>query len=404
MLISYCPFLRAVSILAAAALSIALALPSVALAQAGFDPNIQHEGFSAGQVQDWFSDAFGDPLTSVFLHELFGPLFPSVDRADSATHATVFSTVIGYINVVALGLGGVLFAWNATAGLLQTAHEGELLGRRWSSLWAPLRVVFAVGLLVPLPGLHGYNAAQAGVAYLVKGSTSAASFVWSKSAQFLLRDSIPIAASPPKVPAGLMNSMYSIAACRVILEYQLEAAEGPTSFWTELAHQVDTDPAGRSRERVYLLLHRAGSAPTRVCGLLADTPILAEYCRIPREERNRRRRHACRPGRVPRRPLQDHALLAFPPGVDRQAEGCRHPLRTRLRPEAPGPCPTDRRCHDRRQYAAVGSREGRVRVGRRIQEPRRRAERRAPAESDNWRRIVRPHRYDGRRPRKQVLW
>ena len=191
-------------------------------------PQTSHQGFSVSQVQGFFTDEFGDPLTSLFLHQIFGPLFPDKTRGSSASSSTVFSEIIGYFNIVAIGLGGLLFAWNATVGLLQTAHEGELLGRKWSSLWAPLRIVFAVGLLVPLPNLGGYNAAQAAIAYIVRGSTMTASFIWGQSAKLMLSYNVPMAITPPSMPSDLMREMYAIAACQAIVSKQINDANSAT--------------------------------------------------------------------------------------------------------------------------------------------------------------------------------
>ncbi len=245
--------------------------------QPHIDPNIQHQEFSVGQAQEFFSDEFGDPLTSIFLHELFGPLFPAVDRGPDAVNRTVFSTIIGYFNVVALGLGGLLFAWNATAGLLQTAHEGELLGRRWSSLWAPMRVVFAVGMLVPLPNLEGYNAVQAGVAYVVRGATMTASFLWTKSAEALLADQIPLSAQPPSIPGSMVEKMYSIAACREVVTRQFLNNKGYLdSGYRIRSIQVEARESGsRVRDVVSLRLYFPNGQSSPLCGYWS-TPVYDE--------------------------------------------------------------------------------------------------------------------------------
>lgn len=245
-----------------AAAAAVLALPAAALAQV--DPNIQHDGFSAGTVQGFFSDRDGDPLTQVYLAELFGPLF-------GGTAATVFSRIIGYFNIIALVLGGLLFAWNATAGLLQTAHEGELLGRRWSSLWAPLRVVFAVGLLVPLPHLKGYNAAQAGVAYIVAGASLSASFVWRQAASLVLVGQVPVAAAPPRLPADVIRTVYGQAVCEILVTRQL--ADGPWRFdpgpW-----RLAGSGASRQLERAPAVVR--GPARRPVCGTIRTPAFPAD--------------------------------------------------------------------------------------------------------------------------------
>ncbi|MCY4458848.1 MAG: DotA/TraY family protein [Albidovulum sp.] len=176
------------------------------------------DGGSAGE---FFGTPFGDGYSSVLLHELFGPLFPS---AAGPTGATVFSSLVGYFNVFVLGIGGLLFLYNVFAGVLQTAHEGQILGRRWSSLWAPLRVLFAAALLMPAPGLGGYNAIQAGVAWLVKGSTAMASEVWSYGASQILSGSLPVTGTAPRFDGDIFKTVYRNQLCMRIANYQLEAA------------------------------------------------------------------------------------------------------------------------------------------------------------------------------------
>ena len=174
-----------------------------------------------GSISELFGSPFGDGYSSVLLHELFGPLFPS---AAGASGATVFSSLVGYFNVFVLGIGGLLFLYNVFAGVLQTAHEGQILGRRWSSLWAPLRVLLAAALLMPAPGLGGYNAIQGTIAWLVKGSTAMASEVWSFGATQILTGSLPVTGSTPRFNGDIFKSVYRNQLCARIANHQLEAA------------------------------------------------------------------------------------------------------------------------------------------------------------------------------------
>ena len=171
----------------------------------------------ADSISNLFGSASGDSYSSVILHQIFGPLFPSATGVESAT---VFSAIIGYFNVAVLAIGGMLFFYNVSVGILQSAHEGKVLGQRWSSLWAPLRIVFAVGLLVPVPGYGGYNVAQAGVAYLVKGSTSIASMIWTESAILVVDRDIPITTNSGSIDVEMIETLYRNAACLATIEYQ----------------------------------------------------------------------------------------------------------------------------------------------------------------------------------------
>lgn len=168
-----------------------------------------------GSVSSWLSSD-GDPRTVGYLNELFGPLF----SAEGGATETVFSRIIGILNMIVLAVGGLLFTYNIVVGVMQTAHEGQVLGRRWSSLWAPLRIVFATALLIPLPNGGGYNSLQYIVGYLVKGSTSAANAVWGEVTDAILTQSVPVAGATPPHFAPLIQQVWNMEVCRAIVRQQ----------------------------------------------------------------------------------------------------------------------------------------------------------------------------------------
>lgn len=173
------------------------------------------------EAADLFGTEYGDAYTSIFLNQLFGPLFPA---ANGSQTETVFSIIIGIFNIIIVGIGGLMLFHNFTVGILQSAQEGQILGRRWSSLWAPLRIIFAIGMVVPTAGMEGYNLAQTGVAYIVRGSTNIASLMWKESATLVISGQAPITASPPVVDTSAINTMYQNAACKAIVNDQFITA------------------------------------------------------------------------------------------------------------------------------------------------------------------------------------
>ena len=186
-----------------------------------------------------FGTRTGDAYSSILLNQLFGPLFPSAALPEGDAGArTVFSSIIGYFNVIILIVGGLMFFYNVTVGVLQSAHEGQVLGQRWSSLWAPIRVLFAVGLLVPVPNFGGYNLAQVGVAYVVKGSTNIASEIWKASVNLILDGDIPIATSEPRFSPDNIRTLYDNAACMNLLNYQFITIGSPK----RVVYSDPTDP------------------------------------------------------------------------------------------------------------------------------------------------------------------
>ncbi len=189
-------------------------------------------------VFHFFATEFGDFHSAGLFNQIFGPLFPA---AHGGTAATPFSILIGFVNLVLLSVGGVLLAYNITAGLLQSAHEGTFLGRRWSSLWAPLRVLFAVTLLIPIPGLGGYNVIQGGVAWITRGATLLASELWSEGSQLVLSGEIPLVGTAPKLDTALMGTVYRNQLCLRLANYQFEIA-GSSSRVRFVVEDVDGVP------------------------------------------------------------------------------------------------------------------------------------------------------------------
>jgi hypothetical protein len=178
-----------------------LLLASTAAAQTQLPP----APGAPGSIGDWLASD-GDPRSVGYLNQLFGPLF----AFDGGATETVFSRVIGIFNLVVLGVGGLIFTYNIVVGVLQTAHEGQVLGRRWSSLWAPLRIVFASALLIPLPNGGGYNSLQYVIGYLVKGSTSAANAIWGEVTDSILVQSVPVAGATPPHFAALIQQLWDM--------------------------------------------------------------------------------------------------------------------------------------------------------------------------------------------------
>ena len=107
---------------------IALLLPTVVLAEP-FTPN---QGDKAMMLM---ASLFGDI-------GMFG-----------ASSSDAFSAVIRVFNGACLFIGGILVAYTIIAGTIGTAHDGEMLGKKFSSVWVPIRTALGTALILPiLPG------------------------------------------------------------------------------------------------------------------------------------------------------------------------------------------------------------------------------------------------------------
>ena len=160
----------------------------------------------------------------MLLNQLFGPIFPTPDNERTAT---LFSSLIGIMNVAVISVAGILLFYNVVVALLQSAHEGVIFGGRYSSLWVPIRILFATALLIPVPGMGGYNLIQTSVAWLVRGSTVMASELWKFGADELISGEIPMVVSGSQLDPEVFKTVYRNQLCAKLANYQLEAANSP---------------------------------------------------------------------------------------------------------------------------------------------------------------------------------
>ncbi|WP_047534530.1 DotA/TraY family protein [Methylotenera sp. N17] len=126
-----------------------LVLPALAFAQ--FDPP-------------------AEDISIKILDQLFGGLFNGGNDQ--------FGAAIGIFNGAILIIGGLLASYTILAGTLGTAHDGEMLGKKFSSVWIPIRYSVGTALILPvLPG--GYCLMMKLVAMCITMGVGLASTIWT---------------------------------------------------------------------------------------------------------------------------------------------------------------------------------------------------------------------------------
>src|SRR3990167_10288652 len=91
-----------------------------------------------------FAPPVGD-YSVVFLGNIFG----IVDGVLHGTCSQIMGNIFGVFNAAVLALGGIVIMYTLLVATLNTAHEGEVLGSQWSSIWIPMRSTLGLALLIP---------------------------------------------------------------------------------------------------------------------------------------------------------------------------------------------------------------------------------------------------------------
>lgn len=164
----------------------------------------------------------------IFLSNIFG----IVDGVLHGTGSQMMGAMFAVFNSAILSLGGIIIMYTLIVSTMNTAHEGQMLGQKWSSIWIPVRSTLGLALLIPKAS--GYCLMQVGVMWLVVEGVGAADKVWEAALSYLNRGGVIIQAQATNPAAVLTSSgssgvavgaltMLSGQVCMLGLQKQLEA-------------------------------------------------------------------------------------------------------------------------------------------------------------------------------------
>lgn len=141
-----------------------------------------------------------------WLKAVFGPALGEGEH-------TAISAAAATLNAALLIIGASAVAWHTLLGIVNTAHEGKVLGQQWHQIWAPVRVAVGIACLAPIPAYGGFGAAQLAVLQLAQWGVGLADTIWSASAARVAAGGDVVAAPTPN-SKELMHSIIRMQTCR----------------------------------------------------------------------------------------------------------------------------------------------------------------------------------------------
>lgn len=203
------------------------------------------------------SNVFAEDKATGLLKQVFGGLVGG--GADP---------LLGIIEVICNGslmVGGILAGYTIIAGVIGTAHEGEMLGKKFSSIWVPIRTVIGTAGVVPM--FNGYAFIQVVVMWLVLQGNNLANQAWES---FVSTASIMETVS---IKAPLLNSKKLVAdvfsASLCVASYAKDYQENPSLFFNQ---QYGVLQESSSKEVRYLFGNKTGKKA--ICGYVSTTQAI----------------------------------------------------------------------------------------------------------------------------------
>ncbi|MEP1964461.1 DotA/TraY family protein [Tateyamaria sp.] len=116
----------------------------------------------------------------IMLEQVFGPNLNFFGTASNPTGTPVYlglQAVLGFYSLATMVIAVIIVIYYVMTVIGEAAQTGTPFGKRFNSLWAPIRLVIALGLLVPLGS--NLNSAQYITLWTAKMGSGLGTQVWS---------------------------------------------------------------------------------------------------------------------------------------------------------------------------------------------------------------------------------
>lgn len=146
------------------------------------------------------------------------------DGLGGTNAAELMLQLFSAFNMVALACISALFIWVMAVAVAGTAHEGTPFGKRFSSLWMPLRFVGAMGALAPI--FKGLSLFQIAILACIGFSVNLGNYVWELGADYFIEHGGQISVQAPDQNVTQYSAIANGSLESLTLQYYLNERRG----------------------------------------------------------------------------------------------------------------------------------------------------------------------------------
>ncbi|WP_241170327.1 DotA/TraY family protein [Serratia marcescens] len=205
---------------------------------------------------DVFAPSKDDVMMKI-IGQLFGGIMPGGGK-------DAFGTAISTFNGAILIIGGILATYTLLAGTLGTAHDGEMLGKKFSSAWIPIR--YGLGTALILPVVNGYAVIQKLMMWIIIQGIGLGGMIWSSYMDTPYQQANTVVQESTKY--DVLNNAEKIFLEQVCIQSNAKSLKNADSI-LDLFSKYDYSMAFDSSTNTYNFGDQNGSilgAGTDVCG------------------------------------------------------------------------------------------------------------------------------------------
>lgn len=175
---------------------------------------------------------------------------PIADAAASYSYVNALRLALGVYSNGLLIVASIILLYHLLVMTSETAHSGVVGGKRTNQIWAPIRLVIAIGLLVPISVGTGLNSGQYIALQVIEWGSNLGTYVWHT---FLTYAGSGAGSNPtPHMPdtGSIAREAAKIGACKALInnnnkntkadsKYNITMrTNGPAYFWGDEKNQA----------------------------------------------------------------------------------------------------------------------------------------------------------------------
>ncbi len=183
-----------------------------------------------------------------------------------SSSAELMLQIFSAFNLVALAVISALFIWVMAISVAGTAHEGVPLGKKYNSLWMPLRFVGAMGALAPI--FKGLSLFQIAILACIGFSINLGNYVWNLGSDFFVEHGGQLTVQAPDQNVAHYSTITNGTLRSLVFQYYMNERRGlgisPGGQWN-----YDSNTFSSGGEYTFAFNGNAGSI-TVVCAEESD--------------------------------------------------------------------------------------------------------------------------------------
>ncbi|MBP2309719.1 DotA/TraY family protein [Azospirillum melinis] len=233
---------------------------------------------SIGTAVTWLQTAIhANDLSMRWLSKLFPDAISVLGSNPASTGSSTVGTdslrpLFQMFNSVILFIAAAMMSVHTIIGTAATAHEGKVLGGRWNTMWAPIRISLGVASLAPV---KGYCMAQLLAVQVLMGGYAFADGLWSIYVANLVAPTSAVVATP-SVDLGdrVMAQILTNEVCaKFVVAKKINVESSGLTFWL-----YKVNPFSEDRPAAAVPIQ---SKPTADGGALWDYGTLCGAVKLP---------------------------------------------------------------------------------------------------------------------------